>query len=161
VSDDRYSDVEEQYLNSVRDQLESTGVFQVTVTGVPWEEFRLQIAQCTYPAYLLGWPSPGQPVSHLDPTAWTEFFVQETDQVFCSHYQSAQMDALMQAAREELEPAARLELFGEVQELWANDLPTLDITQEPRRALSLAKVQGLAADALGLLHYELLTKSGG
>ncbi len=161
VNDGRYSDVEEQYLNAIRQQLESTGVFRVTISGAGWDEFRGQISQCGYPAYVLGWPSPGKPVNYLDASSWTDFFVQNTDRVFCSNYESDEMDRLVQAAREELDPTARAELLAQMQTLWANDLPTLDLTQEPRRALSLSKVDNVRVDALGMLHYELLTKSGG
>ncbi len=158
VNDGRYSEVEEQYLTAVAGQLEASGVFDVTVNGAPWDQFRVQIAQCGYPAYLLGWPSPGRPVDYLDPSSWTDFFVQETDSVLCSNFQSAEMDALVLAAREELDPAARNEIFTQIQNLWAEELPTLDITQEPRFALALAKVEGVRVDALGLMHYETLSK---
>jgi len=158
VNDGRYSDREEQYLNTIRDQLNATGVFLVEVAGAPWEQFRIQIAQCGYESYLLGWPSPGTPVNYLDPSSWTDFFVQETDSVICSNFENAEMDALVQAAREEIDPLLRAEIYAQIQELWANELPTLDITQEPRRALSLAKVDNVRINALGLLHYELLTK---
>ena len=70
------------------------------------------------------------------------------------------MDDLVQAAQEEIDPAVRKDIYAQIQELWANELPTLDISQEPRRALSLTKVDGVGIDALGMLHYELLTKSG-
>jgi len=160
VNDGRYSAVEAQYANAIRSQLEESGVFQVTLESAPWEQFRVQIAQCAYPAYLIGWPSPGQPTNYLDPSSWTNFFVQNTDRVFCSNYASREMDELVTAANQEIDPAARLELFAQIQQLWASELPTLDITQEPRYALSLAKVDNVRVDALGLLHYEYLTKRG-
>jgi peptide/nickel transport system substrate-binding protein len=159
VNDGRYSDVEEQYINAIASQLTATGLFQVEVSGAPWDQFRVQIAECGYPAYLLGWPTPGRPVNYLDSSSWTDFFVQNTDSTFCSNYQSAEMDALIQAAREELDSGVRDGIIAEIQELWAEELPTLDITQEPRHALSLAKVDGVAIDALGMLHYDQLVKS--
>ena len=158
VNDGRYSDREEQYLTAIRDQLNTTGVFRVEIAGAPWDQFRIQIAQCGYQSYLLGWPSPGRPVNYLDPSSWTDFFVQETDSVICSNFESTEMNVLVQAAREETDPLLRMEIYSQIQELWANELPTLDITQEPRRALSLAKVADVKIDAMGLLHYELLTK---
>ena len=100
-------------------------------------------------------------MDYLDPSSWTDFFVQETDSVFCSNYESAEMDELVLASREEGDAALRADIYAQIQALWANELPTLDITQEPRRALSLAKVDNVGIDALGLLHYELLTKGGG
>lgn len=159
VNDGRYSDVEEQYINAISSQLEATGLFQVEVSGAPWDQFRVQIAECGYPAFLLGWPTPGSPVNYLDSSSWTDFFVQNTDSIICSNYQSEEMDALIQAAREELDGEARTALILQLQELWAEELPTLDISQEPRRALSLPKVDNVAIDALGMLHYEQLVKT--
>lgn len=158
VNDGRYSAAEEAYITAVAAQLEATEVFEVNVNGAPWDEFRVQIAQCGYPAYLLGWPSPGRPVDYLDTSSWTDFFVQQTDSVFCSNYESAAMDALVLAGREELDPAARAAIIAEMQALWAEELPTLDLTQEPRYALSLPKIGGVQVDALGLMRYEFLTK---
>jgi peptide/nickel transport system substrate-binding protein len=159
VNDGRYSDVEEQYINAISSQLQETGLFAVEVSGAPWDQFRVQMAECGYPAYLLGWPTPGRPVNYLDASSWTDFFVQETDSIICSNYQSDEMDALIQASREELDSEARAAILAQIQQLWAEDLPTLDLTQEPRRALSLTKVDDVAIDALGLLHYERLIKS--
>ncbi len=160
VNDGRYSQQEEQYVTAIAQQLNETGVFLAAVEGAPWEQFRVEMSQCGYPSYLLGWPSPGRPVDYLDPSSWTDFFVQETDSVICSNFESSEMDTLVQAAREETDPALRIQLYAQIQTLWANELPTLEVSQEPRRALSLTKVDGFAADALGLLHYELLTKDG-
>ena len=158
VNDGRYSDREEQYVASIRDQLNATGVFRVEIAGAPWDQFRVQMAECGYESYLLGWPSPGKPVDYLDVSSWTDFFVQETDSVICSNFESTEMDALVKASREETNPEVRSEIIAQIQELWANEIPTLDITQEPRRALSLAKVDNVMIDAMGFLHYELLTK---
>jgi hypothetical protein len=40
-------------------------------------------------------------------------------------------------------------------------LPTLPLTQEPRRAVSLTTIDGVRVDALGMMHYEWLTKEAG
>ena len=159
VNDGRYSSVEEQYANTIKAQLEETGVFQVEVAGAGWDEFRLQISQCGYPAYLLGWPSPGQPTSYLDATSWTDFFVTNTNRVFCSNYESEEMTELVAAARAELADGPRLEAYGAIQQLWAEELPTLPLTQEPRRAISLPTIDGVRVDAWGMMHYEWLRKS--
>lgn len=159
VSDGRYSAVEEAYANAIKAQVEETGVFQVEVAGATWDEFRLQIAQCGFPAYLLGWPSPGQTTGYLDATSWTDFFVANTSSVFCSNYESNRMTELVTAAHEETDEAARLDAYRRVQELWADELPTLDLTQEPRRAVSLPSIDNVRIDALGLMHYEWLRKN--
>ncbi|MEJ2746544.1 MAG: ABC transporter substrate-binding protein [Anaerolineae bacterium] len=161
VNDGRYSPLEETYATTIKEQLEETGVFQVTLEGAPWEVVRTQIAQCNTPFYLIGWPSPGQPTNYLDVTSWTDFFVQNTDTGFCSNYDSPEMTKLVEEANQELDTTARLDLYGQIQELWAEELPTLDLTQEIRYATSLANVDNVRVDALGLLHYEVLTKGGG
>ncbi|MFO7538811.1 MAG: ABC transporter substrate-binding protein, partial [Chloroflexota bacterium] len=161
VSDGRYSPVEERYANTIKAQLEETGIFEVSILGAPWEVFQIQINQCGYAAYLLGWPAPptpGRPANYLDPSSWTDFFVENTDRTFCSNYESEAMAALLEAARAELDNAARLEVYTDIQQLWAEELPTLPLTQEMRHAISLPKVGQVEINALGLLHYELLTK---
>lgn len=159
VSDGRYSNNEQAYAEALKAQLEETGVFQVTLASAPFEQFRLQVSECNYPAYLLGWPSPGRPVDYLDVMAWTEFFV--TSNSFCANYESPTMDELIKSILEETDEAARFALYEQLQLKWAEDLPTLSILQEPTRAISLQNVNNVRIDALGLLHYESLTKGGG
>jgi peptide/nickel transport system substrate-binding protein len=162
VNDGRYSPIEERYANTIKAQLEETGIFEVTLNGAPWEAFQIQINQCGYEAYLLGWPAPptpGRPANYFDPSSWTDFFVENTDRTFCSNYESEAMTDLLQAARAELDSAARLEIYADIQQLWAEELPTLPLTQQTRYALSLPKVSQVQINALGLLHYELLTKA--
>ncbi len=161
VSDGRYSSIEEQYVSAIKAQLEETGVFKVTILGADFETFRGQIGACNYPAYLIGWPTPGRPTNYLDITSWTDFFVENTDSGFCSNYESAEMTKLVEAAREETDQNARQAIFADIQKLWAEDLPTLDLLQEQRFAIALPTIDNVRIDALGLLHYELLTKGGG
>jgi peptide/nickel transport system substrate-binding protein len=161
LNDGRYSPQEAAYAEAIKSQLEETGGFLVTLEGVPWEIFRGQIDACNYPAYLLGWPSPGQPVNALHMSAWTDIFLTNTSRTFCSNYESEQMTELVAQARAEQDEAARLALYAQIQTLWATDLPTLDILQTPRYAITLPGVNNVQVDALGMLHYELLTKGGG
>lgn len=58
-----------------------------------------------------------------------------------------------------LDPAQRQAVYTDIQELWAQEFPTLDLTQEPRIVISLPKIANARIDAMGLLHYELLTKN--
>ncbi|MEM7118225.1 MAG: ABC transporter substrate-binding protein [Chloroflexota bacterium] len=154
----RYSSAEADYANAIKAQLEETGVFQVTLEGVIWESFRAQIAQCDYAAYLIGWPTPGQTTNYMDATSWTDFFVENTSSGFCSNYESDEMTRLLGEANGATDPAARAAFYTQIQQLWANELPTLDLLQEPRRLVSLASVENVAFDLLGLLQYGTLTK---
>ncbi len=159
VSDGRYSPIEETYATTLKTQLEETGVFKVTLAGAPFEQFRAQVNECAYPAYLLGWPSPGRPVDYLDVMAWSEFFI--TSNSFCTNYESQVMDDLVKSVLEETDNNARLLLYAQMQQKWAADLPTLDVLQQPTYAISMPNINNVRIDALGLMHYEVLTKGGG
>ncbi|HET6447270.1 MAG TPA: ABC transporter substrate-binding protein [candidate division Zixibacteria bacterium] len=156
----RYSDIEAEYAETLKAQLEETGLIQVDLSGAPYSVFRPQSASCNYPAYLLGWPSPGQPASHIDAMSWIEYFITNTDTV-CSNYESEEMVELYEAALAESNVALRQEIYRQIQELWAQEYPTLDLTQESHTAISLPNVTGVVIDALGLLHFDQLEKSSG
>ncbi|MFZ1396091.1 MAG: ABC transporter substrate-binding protein [Candidatus Promineifilaceae bacterium] len=158
VNDGRYSSVEAAYATALQTQLQETAVFQVTLSSAPFDQFIGQVNQCNLPAYLLGWPSPGRPVDYPDPGAWTNIFVASS--TFCPNYDSPAMTAFLQAAAEAATQAERLATYGDIQQLWAQDLPTLDLLQEPRIAISLSNVNNIQIDVMGLMHYELLTKGG-
>ncbi len=159
VNDGRYSRIEEAYANALKSQLEETNVFRVTLRSAAWEQFRAQLGECGHGVSLLGWPSPGRPVDYLDVMAWTEFFV--TSNSFCLNYESQPMEEMVTAVLAETDPIARAALQAQYQQLWATELPTLDILQQPTYALSLPTIGNVGIDALGLLHYEILTKGGG
>ncbi len=161
TNDAHYTVLEEAYADAIKSQLEETGVFQVSLQSAPWDIYRPQVGQCGYPAYLLGWPTPGDPVNYLDASSWTDFFILNPTTGFCSNYENEAMAALIESSRSELDPAARTAIIAEIQQLWAAELPTLDLTQETRQALALSKVDNVRIDAMGFLHYEMLTKDGG
>ncbi|MCB8945416.1 MAG: transporter substrate-binding domain-containing protein [Ardenticatenaceae bacterium] len=156
IDDGRYSAVEAQYAEAIKTQLEETNVFQVTLQSAPWEVYQTQIFSCGYDFYLMGWPSPGTPPNYLHVTSWTDFFLGEGG--FCMNYDSAAMAALNSSAQEELDDASREGLYRQMQTVWADDVPTLDLTQEPRWAIALPNIGNVQMDAMGLMHYELLTK---
>ncbi len=164
LNDGRYSDREEAYATTLKGQLEETGVFSVTLESAGWDVYRNQISQCNYPAYLLGWPAPGQPVSYLDPTSWMDFFIRDArnaEDEPCnnySSYESSAMGLLSERGREEVETAVRQDIYRQQQELWATDVPTLPLLQSPRYAISLQSISGVHIDALGLLRYQFLEK---
>ncbi len=160
VNDGRYSTQEEAYATALKAQLEETELIAVTLEGASWNVFRPESLACNYPAYLLGWPSVGQPAAFLDAMSWMEYFITNTDQI-CSNFESSAMEALYEEAMAEVDEAQRLALYAQIQELWAREFPTLDLTQEPRAGISLPGISGVWTDAMGLLHYDRLLKRVG
>lgn len=159
TNDGRYSPFEEQYATLLAQQLEETKIFDVTLRGAAYDSFRAQSASCESGAFLLGWPPSGQPPNYIDPAHWMYYFLFNTTGV-CSNYENAAMDAAI-SSLEQLDPnnqAGKEARWTEIQNIWAETYPTLDLTQEIRIALSLEKVEALEIDALGILRYETLAK---
>ncbi len=156
INDGRYSPIEDQYATAVKTQLEETNVFQVTLQSAPWDIYVNQIFSCGYDFYLMGWPSPTAPPNYLHITSWTDFFL--SSRSFCSNYESEPMLELAAEAEAEIDQAASIALYQQMQQLWADELPTLDLLQEPRRLIAIPEISGVQIDSMGLLHYELLTK---
>ncbi|MEM8860996.1 MAG: ABC transporter substrate-binding protein, partial [Chloroflexota bacterium] len=90
TNDDRYSTFEEEYAQLLADQLEETGIFDVTLRGAAYDSFRATSATCQSGAFLLGWPPSGQPPNYIDPAHWTYYFLFNTGGV-CSNFEDLQM----------------------------------------------------------------------
>lgn len=159
LNDGRYTSLEDQYAQALQRQLEETGMIEVELNGAPWSNFSGQMASCEYTTFLLGWPPVGWPTRYPAAMGWIEYFVTNTDSL-CSNYQSPAMDSLIEQVRrvDPTDVEAQQELYRQIQELWAQEYPTLDLTQAAPRALSWDNIDSLTFDRMGLLHYELLTK---
>jgi peptide/nickel transport system substrate-binding protein len=160
LNDGRYTVLEETYARRIADQLEETGVFQVTLAGAPWETYSVQMSACEYPAFLLGWPPVGWPTRYPAAMGWMEYFVTNTD-LLCSNYSSAQMDELVARLKGlgPLDFEGQNAVYAEMQTLWATEYPTLDLSQSWPWLVSRDTVQNVQIDNMGLLFYGALTKA--
>ena len=154
--EDRYTELEGATARALKAQLEETGIIEVNVDSDPWDTFRQPMSSCELPVFLLGWPAPGQQV-YAEAMHWINYFVNSAA-IVCSDYESEQMDALMEQVVTTTDYAQRQRVYGQIQQLWAEEYPTLDLTQESVDAVSLTKVSDLKIDSLGILHYGTLTK---
>ncbi len=157
INDGRYTALEANYAQAIKAQLEETGIFRVTLHGDAWDNFRGPMSTCLLPAFLLGWPPPGD-LRYPEPISWLNYFVTNTANV-CSNYESPVMDSLMASIQTQTDENARLETYRQIQTLWAQDYPTLDLTQTFAYGVGLDKVGDVQTDLLGLLRYDRLTKA--
>lgn len=159
LNDGRYTAREEEYALALERQLEETGMIEVELNGAAWGTYSAQMANCEYTTFLLGWPPVGWPTRYPAAMGWLEYFVTNTDSL-CSNYESAAMDSLIDQVRR-LAPTDVEEqqvLYEQIQELWAQEYPTVDLMQAAPRALSRDSIGNLQFSRMGLLHYALLTK---
>lgn len=158
VDDGRYSFAEAEYAREIKRQLEETGLIEVSLLSAGWDLFQGNIGgeSCNYPTFLVGWPTPGLPPRYLEPMSWMYYFM--TDSFLCINYESEAMDAAYEAVVTATDSAERDLAYAAMQRQWGVDYPTLDLTQAARSALSLPSIDNVKTDAMGFLHYELLTK---
>lgn len=156
LDDGRYTEREGDYAAAIKEQLEETGIFEVTLNSEAWPIYSARMSSCEYPAFLLGWPGTTAQ-RYIDPMIWLGHFIYNAE-VVCSNYESEEMSALMASVLEETDLATRMGLYGQVQALWAAELPTLDLTQERNQAYSSADITALTIDPLGIMRYETLQK---
>ena len=161
LNDGRYSAQEEAYAQALAEQLEETGMITIELNGAPWDIYSAQMSDCNYATFLLGWPPVGWPSRYPAAMGWLEYFVTETDSL-CSNYESAAMASLIDQARR-LDPAdttAHQEIYEQIQTLWAQEYPTLDLTQSGPRLVARDTINNVNFDRMGLLRYGMLTKVG-
>jgi peptide/nickel transport system substrate-binding protein len=160
LNDGRYSAQEEAYAQALEQQLEGTGMIQVELNGASWDIYSAQMSDCNYATFLLGWPPVGWPTRYPAAMGWLEYFVTGTDSL-CSNYESATMSSLIDQARR-VDPADtvnRQAIYTQIQELWAQEFPTLDLTQSGPRLIAHESIDHVTFDTMGLLRYGTLTKA--
>jgi hypothetical protein len=113
LNDGRYTDLEDEYAQRLKEQLEATGMITVELQSAAWGTYSQQSSACEYSTFLLGWPPVGWPTRYPAAMGWLDFFVTGTD-TLCSNYSSLEMDALIAEARQAdpLDVAAQEEIYA-------------------------------------------------
>ncbi|WP_353809824.1 ABC transporter substrate-binding protein [Agromyces sp. SYSU T00194] len=152
---DRYGPDSEAEFTAIADQLEASGLFGVTLEGTDWETFGAQRAEDAYPAYQLGWfPDYPDPDTYLTP-----FFL--PDGYLDNHYEDDEVTRLIIAQATEPDADARVATIEEIQDLVADDLPSLPVLQGTQAVVAGTDVTGLAdtVDASLKFQYGALAKN--
>ena len=125
----KYGDTEPDVAETIARSMNESGQFNVTTQSADYaSEYSNNLGVGSpYGAYLLGWyPDYIDPDDYIEPFYHSEGFI--------GHYKSDQMDDLIQAEQQETDPAARAEIFTEIQELAAEDMPFIPLYQETPHA---------------------------
>ncbi len=137
----------------IKRQLEESGVFNVTTEGLDWTGgYTDNLTNGNYDVYVLGWfPDFLDPETYVAP-----FYGQE----FLSFYQDDTMMDLIAQTRATTDQAERNRIYGEIQELAAQDLPTIPLYELPQKAYAVQGVTGVeeTLDASNITRFWLLGK---
>jgi peptide/nickel transport system substrate-binding protein len=125
----------------IKDNLESSGLFTVTLQSTEWVQYSEDRVADLYPIFQMGWfPDYSDADNYLTP-----FFLKENFLV--NHYDNPEVNDLILEQAVTADPAAREALIGEIQDKVAADLSTIPYMQGAQVAVVGTDVEG-AEDTL-------------
>ncbi|HEY9372329.1 ABC transporter substrate-binding protein [Streptomyces sp.] len=135
---DRYGDSTAKEFAALRDQLNATGLFAVTVQGTKWAEFRPAQKRGDYPVYGLGW-FPDFP----DPDNYVAPFLDADNFLNTPYVSKVVRDRLIPQSRREADRTAATPAFEQMQEIVAGDVPVLPLWQGKQYVAARDDVTGV------------------
>ncbi len=151
---DHYGPTEGDVAAVMKQALEETGVIQVNLQSAEWATYTDYFGPGTMPVFLLGWYP-----DYLDPDNYLWSFAHtDASEDLGIFYSNPEMDALLVQAQTETDPAKRMELYKQIQELWTVEVPTIPFTQGQLLVVTQKNVSGVVLDPTMFLHYFTLKK---
>ncbi|MET0725756.1 MAG: ABC transporter substrate-binding protein [Leifsonia sp.] len=125
----------------IKDQLESSGLFEVNLQSTEYVQYSKDRVADVYPAYQLGWyPDYSDADNYLTPFFLTENFIH-------NHYSDQEVNDLILKQATTTDPTERTALIEEIQDKVAAQLSTLPFLQGAQVAVTGTDVEG-AKDTL-------------
>jgi peptide/nickel transport system substrate-binding protein len=151
-----YGPTEADVATILKDNLEETGLVQVTLQNTEWATYKQYMSAGSMPVFLLGWYP-----DYLDPDNYTWTFAQsDASDDTGIFYSNPDMDALLVAGQraKELRGADRLKTYQDIQKLWVTEVPTIPLTQGSLLVVAQPNVKGIVLDPNMQYHYFLMYK---
>jgi peptide/nickel transport system substrate-binding protein len=121
----------------IKNQLDGSGLFKVKLKSTEWTQYSEAAFTDKYPQFELGW-FPDYPDAH-DYAA--SFYAKDT--FINNHYDSKEMNSLLAKEAASDDPGVRGDAFVKIQELGAEDVPTIPIWQGKQVAAVRDGVEGV------------------
>ncbi|MFE1249033.1 ABC transporter substrate-binding protein [Streptomyces sp. NPDC058735] len=136
---DHYGPATKQEFEVLRDQLNSSGLFDVDIKGTPWETFRPAEKKGEYDVYGMGWfPDFPDADSFLAP------FLDE-DNILGSPYVNSRIrDTLIPESRREADRLTASTSLTDIQDIVASDVPVLPLWQGKQYVAARDDITGTA-----------------
>jgi len=150
---EHYGTTTADVMQVIKEQLEETGVMKVELKSMNWAEYVDGFVAGELPFFILGWfPDFADPENWLSPFASC---LQSPDNgVF---YCNEEMDALLLAAASSADPTEREELYQQIGDLYAEEVPTLPLFWEPEFVSYRDGVEGVVVGAPFEFNYHVLS----
>lgn len=150
---EHYGTTTADVMQVIKEQLEETGVIKVNLKTQNWAEYVDSfVAGEAFPVFILGWfPDFADPDNWLRPFASC---LQSPDNGV--NYCNPKMDELIEAAASSADPAKREQLYKQLGELYAEEVPTLPLFWEPEFVTFRDGVEGVLIGPPFEFNYNML-----
>jgi peptide/nickel transport system substrate-binding protein len=147
VSGDEYAEIKRQ--------LDDSGLFEVTLKSTEWNQYSEAAFTDKYPVYQLGW-FPDYP----DADNYTSSFYSK-DSFLNIHYENPEMEKLLAEEKASTDEATREQAFARIQEIGAEDAPTIPYIEISQVAVATDGVEGVqdTLDPSYIFRYWVISKS--
>ena len=138
----------------IKRQLDESGLFDVTLKSTEWNQYSEAQATDQYPQYQLGWfPDFPDADNYTSP-----FYI--TDNYLNNHYSNPEMDKLLAEEKASTDDSVRANAFDRIQQIAAEDAPTIPIWQGKQVAGVRDGVSGVedTFDAAFIFRFWLISK---
>jgi len=121
----------------IKNQLDDSGLFDVTLESTEWNQYSEAAFTDKYPVYQLGW-FPDFP----DADNYTSSFYSK-DSFLNIHYSDPEMEKLLAEEKASTDDATREEAFAQIQQIGAEDAPTVPYIELSQVAVAQDGVGGV------------------
>lgn len=134
---DHYGSNSDQEYNSVKRQLESTGLFNVSLDSTEWDTYSKERVKDGYPIFQLGWfPDFPDADNYLTPFLAPNNFLE-------SHYEDDTTTKMLDKERTDSNEKSRMATIKDIQDRVAEQLPVLPLLSGAQVAVSKDGVKGV------------------
>jgi peptide/nickel transport system substrate-binding protein len=151
-----YGPSTEDEANELQRQLESSGLFKVTLKSTEWDNYQTIYKQGAYDLFILGWfPDYPDADDYLSPFMVDGGFFQ-------NGYKNAKVDKLVAKEQGSANTATREKIFGQLQDIAANDVPFIPSWVGQNTAVYGQGMSGVedTLDPSFIFRFWLVTKAG-
>jgi peptide/nickel transport system substrate-binding protein len=145
----------EDEANEVERQLEQSGLFDVTLKSTEWEQYQTIYKEGAYDLFMLGWfPDYPDADTYLSPFVVDGGF-------FTNGYSNPEANQLVDAEQGTEDPAEREQIFGQLQDLVAQDVPFIPSWVGQNTGIYGAGMEGVedTLDPSFIFRFWLVTKN--
>ncbi len=141
----------------VKEQIESTDMVKVNFQSQNWAEYVDSFVAGELPFFILGW-FPDYVHEDTWTSPWADCEQSKGNGVF---YCNEEMQGLLEAARESTDAEEQIDLYGQIQDLFAEEVPIIPLFWEPEFITYRDGVEGVTIGAPFEFNYNVLSFADG